>query len=56
MREIKLSDILGYAELRQYCAVEGSRVATYGYRIDYDRNGVETGRTKPFLVGWFWFA
>jgi predicted ATP-dependent endonuclease of OLD family len=56
MREkIKVSVIYGHSELKQFIKFESGRMVYYSYRIDYDRNGNETGRTEPIAIsslGW----
>jgi len=45
----------GYSELKQIRKFENGRMVTYGYRIDYDLSGNETGRTEPTRlssIGW----
>jgi hypothetical protein len=51
--DIKL--IMGRSELREIRKFENGRMVFYSYRIDYDQNGVETGRTEPEAIssiGW----
>jgi len=43
--------IFGHSELKQFYTYENGRMVIYGYRIDYDRNGNETGRTQPSALG-----
>jgi hypothetical protein len=55
MCEINIEVILGHSELKQFNKFEKGRMVCYGYRIDYDRQGVETGRTEPEAIrsiGW----
>lgn len=45
----------GYSELKEERRFENGKMSVYGYRIDYDRNGNETGRTEPSFIsaiGW----
>ncbi len=48
---IKVNDILGHQELRQFDRFKGGKLVTYGYSIRYDRNGKEVSRTGPTAVG-----
>jgi hypothetical protein len=47
--------IYGHMELKQFNRFEKGRMVCYGYSVSYDRNGVETKRTKPSKIssiGW----
>ncbi len=51
--EIKIA--FGHSEPRQFHKFENGRMVCYSYRIDYDRDGKETGRTDPSplsSIGW----
>lgn len=45
----KLDQIYGYCELKEFYRLENGRIVGYGYRIDYDQHGKETGRTESFF-------
>ena len=47
----KVTAIFGHSEVKTFQREENSWLVFYGYRIDYDQNGVETGRTKPTATG-----
>ena len=51
MCDFKVKIIYGHSELKQFDRFENGRMVTYGYRIDYDRDGIEKGRTEPTAVG-----
>lgn len=45
----------GYSRTEMFNKFENGRMITYSYRIDYDRDGKETGRTEPSILssmGW----
>jgi len=47
--------IYGHSELKQFNKFKNGRMVSYGYRIDYDQQGNETGCTEPkaiSLIGW----
>ena len=55
MVNFKTEIIFGYCELKEIVKFENGKMVTYGYRIDYDRDGNETGRTEPtFLTAMGW--
>jgi hypothetical protein len=37
----------GHSELRGFYKPKDGKLTYYGYRIDYDQHGNETGRTEP---------
>lgn len=42
-------------EFKQFQEFQNGRMVTFGYRINYDRHGKETGRTEPerlSSIGW----
>ena len=43
--------IFGSSELKTFFREENGWLVFYGYRIDYDQNGVETSRTEPTATG-----
>lgn len=49
--KIKVSIRYGHIELKQFNRYENGCMVTYGYSIDYDRDGREVSRTEPTKVG-----
>lgn len=43
----KVEILYGHSEPKIFYKKEGESLVCYSYRIDYDRNGIETNRTKP---------
>ena len=55
MTEFKFNVFFGRTELKEFHKFEGGKMVSYGYRIDYDQHGNETGRTEPSAIssmGW----
>jgi hypothetical protein len=55
MTKFDINVIFGYSELKQFHRFENGKRVCYGYRIDYNRDGVEIKRTEPQFVsavGW----
>lgn len=53
--QFKVKITYGHSELKQFNKFENGRMVTYGYRVDYDLSGTETGRTEPeplVFIGW----
>lgn len=48
---IMFNMVFGHSELKQFDNFENGRMVRYGYRIDYDQHGKETGRTEPSALG-----
>jgi predicted ATP-dependent endonuclease of OLD family len=51
MSEYSVTMVFGRSELKQFNRFENGRMVTYSYRVDYDHNGAETGRTEPEPLG-----
>ncbi len=47
----KVTAVFGHSELKTFQREEDGWLVFYGYRIDYDQNGIETGRTEPTATG-----
>lgn len=43
-----------YSKLEKFYKIENGRLVPYGYRIDYDQNGKERGRTEPAPLVTMW--
>lgn len=55
MKDQTFKIIFGYSKFEQFYRLEAGRMVCYGYRIDFDQGGNETGRTKPeplSSIGW----
>jgi len=53
--KLNVAMVFGHSELKSFSTFEDGRMVNYGYRIDYDQNSNETGRTSPSVVssiGW----
>ena len=48
--------VFGHCEVKQFYRLEGERLVSYGYSINYDREGKEVSRTKPFSAGYLYFS
>lgn len=46
-RDFKMVVFFGHRELKQFSRLENGQLVCYGYSIDYDKDGNETGRTEP---------
>jgi hypothetical protein len=51
MSDIKFKIKFGSVETKLLHKFENGRMVTYGYSIEYDLNGIETGRTDPEPLG-----
>ena len=47
---VKCEVLFGHTEIRQFYISEEGGMACYSYRIDYDQDGIEVGRTKPEAI------
>ena len=48
--------VFGHCEIKTFYQLEGARLVSYGYSIDYDREGKEVSRTKPSPLGSIYFS
>ena len=43
--------VYGHSEIKTFFKRDGNYYVSYGYRIDYDESGNESGRTEPKPIG-----
>ena len=52
--KFNVSIIYGYSEARQFAINNDGVITNYSYRIDYDKDGVETNRTMPEILSYLY--